>query len=114
MPEIDRTYIHVIIKYVWFTYLMCEMHKHVRVRIRTYTLINIHTHILEIRDKDIPTYVNITLMVGMEIQIHVFIYVHRDYYGSSVTEKSNNVVSFSSRGPTLDGRIKPDIVCPGI
>lgn len=31
----------------------------------------------------------------------------------SPTEKHENMASFSSMGPTLDGRIKPDIVAPG-
>jgi subtilisin family serine protease len=32
---------------------------------------------------------------------------HTDYYNK------NNMVSFSSRGPIVDGRVKPDVVAPG-
>eukprot|EP00286_Rhodomonas_abbreviata_P011836 CAMPEP_0181322966 /NCGR_PEP_ID=MMETSP1101-20121128/19519_1 /TAXON_ID=46948 /ORGANISM="Rhodomonas abbreviata, Strain Caron Lab Isolate" /LENGTH=1141 /DNA_ID=CAMNT_0023430933 /DNA_START=216 /DNA_END=3638 /DNA_ORIENTATION=+ len=36
------------------------------------------------------------------------------YNPSNAEGKSfNNLVDFSSRGPTWDGRIKPDVVCPG-
>ncbi len=36
-----------------------------------------------------------------------------DYYNYRTADGSLSVVSFSSRGPTSDGRIKPDVVCPG-
>mmetsp|Transcript_15712 Transcript_15712/g.24416 ORF Transcript_15712/g.24416 Transcript_15712/m.24416 type:complete len:1706 (+) Transcript_15712:222-5339(+) len=34
-------------------------------------------------------------------------------YGDGQGFRAANVVAFSSRGPTADGRFKPDIVCPG-
>jgi len=27
---------------------------------------------------------------------------------------NNEIASFSSRGPTTDGRVKPDVVAPGV
>lgn len=37
---------------------------------------------------------------------------HRPEYGS-ISDSVDEVGTFSSRGPTLDGRIKPDVVAPG-
>jgi len=34
-------------------------------------------------------------------------------YGNTYSDDPNSVASFSSRGPTDDGRIKPDVVAPG-
>lgn len=34
-------------------------------------------------------------------------------YSSYISDNSNGIAMFSSRGPTQDGRIKPDIVAPG-
>lgn len=34
-------------------------------------------------------------------------------YSSLVSDNANGVAMFSSRGPTADGRIKPDVVAPG-
>ncbi|MNJ94745.1 Serine protease AprX [compost metagenome] len=34
-------------------------------------------------------------------------------YSSYVSDNENGLAMFSSRGPTMDGRIKPDIVAPG-
>jgi subtilisin family serine protease len=35
------------------------------------------------------------------------------FAGAPMADRPNQVVAFSSRGPTLDGRIKPDVVAPG-
>ena len=34
--------------------------------------------------------------------------------GASTTNPSGNVANFSSQGPSLDGRVKPDLVAPGV
>ena len=34
--------------------------------------------------------------------------------GASTTSPSGNVANFSSLGPSLDGRVKPDVVAPGV
>ena len=34
--------------------------------------------------------------------------------GASTTNLSGNVANFSSQGPSLDGRVKPDLVAPGV
>lgn len=34
-------------------------------------------------------------------------------YGDEQMKRAQNLVFFSSRGPTADGRFKPDVVCPG-
>ena len=35
------------------------------------------------------------------------------YLDTPLTEKNFAVASFSSLGPTFDGRIKPDVIAPG-
>ena len=35
------------------------------------------------------------------------------FIGETGADNANDVISFSSRGPTADGRIKPDLVAPG-
>ena len=35
------------------------------------------------------------------------------YGGTDTLFNSNNIADFSSKGPTSDGRLKPDIVAPG-
>ncbi len=40
-------------------------------------------------------------------------YPHPPYRNAPMANSSNQVVAFSSRGPTRDGRVKPDVVAPG-
>ena len=35
------------------------------------------------------------------------------YIGVGAVDKNGNITSFSSNGPTSDGKIKPDVVSPG-
>eukprot|EP01132_Coremiostelium_polycephalum_P004300 gene4300-5380_t len=42
-------------------------------------------------------------------------YLNESIYKQGPAELNpNNVASFSSRGPTLDGRVKPDVIAPGM
>jgi hypothetical protein len=53
-------------------------------------------------------------------QMHAYAHIHtrvctrREYNGIYASDSSLKVSSYSSRGPTSDGRLKPDLVCPGV
>lgn len=54
-----------------------------------------------------------TITVGASENVHPFGGPDRCGFPDTDANSANDIIGFSSRGPTSDGRIKPDIVLPG-
>lgn len=54
-----------------------------------------------------------TITVGASENVHPFGGADRCGFPDSDADSTDDMIGFSSRGPTSDGRIKPDIVLPG-
>ncbi|MFH4385163.1 S8 family serine peptidase, partial [Acinetobacter baumannii] len=53
------------------------------------------------------------ISVGASENVHPFGAADQCGISDAGADSANDMISFSSRGPTADGRKKPDIVAPG-
>lgn len=61
-----------------------------------------------------PADIERVIAVGAMHHRSTFINLQGDTIGTNWTSQEGHLASFSSCGPTMDGRIKPDVVAPGV